>query len=265
MEAVKTAAETVGCEPVDLFVDKPKQARKWATLARMVHQKGERHQLQIDSLHRLARAAGIALEDVYEADELAEARAHEGERVSIRIRAYDLVADLPKSDSILWALLAERHEKEFRALVHQAKREAFTELERWIGYGLAGEDGELHSIATGGLIGWSLEHQSARPVDDTPGDPHLHVHIMIVNMARWTTADGGPSPTAAWTCTGTPRPSMPCDRFGQDEPDGGLPDRLGRNRPDVCRSLPVGSCRTKPVRGVRHPLPHRRRLAAAHS
>lgn len=111
------------------------------TLARMVHRKGERHQLQIDSLHRLARAAGIALEDVYDADELAEARAHEGERVSIRIRAYDLVADLPKSDSILWALLAERHEKEFRALVHRAKREAFTELERWIGYGLAGEDG----------------------------------------------------------------------------------------------------------------------------
>lgn len=184
VEAVETAAETAGCEPADLFADKPKQAKKWTTLARMVHQKGERHRLQINSLHRLARAAGIALEDVYDADELAEARAHEGERVSIRIRAYDLVADLPKSDSTLWALLAERHEKEFRALVHRAKREAFAELERWIGYGLAGEDGELHHIATGGLLGWSLEHQSARPVDDTPGDPHLHVHIVIVNMAR---------------------------------------------------------------------------------
>ncbi|CAM5413490.1 MobF family relaxase [Streptomyces griseomycini] len=182
--AVEAAAEAAGCEPADLFAGKPKQAKKWATLTRMVHRKGERHRLQIDSLHRLARAAGLALEDVYDADELAEARAHEGERVSVRIRAYDLVADLPKSDSTLWALLAERHEKEFRALVHRAKREAFAELERWIGYGLAGENGELHRIATGGLLGWSVEHQSARPVDDTPGDPHLHVHIVIVNMAR---------------------------------------------------------------------------------
>lgn len=183
-EAIGTAAETAGCEPADLFAGKPKQAEKWATLARMVHQKGERHRLQIDSLRRLAHAAGLALEDAYDAAQLAEARAHEGERVSIRIRAYDLVADLPKSDSILWALLAERHEKDFRALVHQAKREAFAELEQWIGYGLAGKDGELRRIATGGLLGWSLEHQSARPVDDTPGDPHLHVHIVIVNMAR---------------------------------------------------------------------------------
>lgn len=188
VEAIETVAEAAGREPADLFADKPKQAKKWATLARMVRRKGERHRLQIDSLHRIARAAGIALEDVYEADELAEARAHEGERVSVRIRAYDLVADLPKSDSTLWALLAERHEKEFRALVHQAKREVFAELEQWIGYGLAGEDGKLHRIATGGLLGWSVEHRSARPVDDTPGDPHLHVHIVIVNMARC--ADG---------------------------------------------------------------------------
>ncbi|MFJ3250146.1 MobF family relaxase [Streptomyces sp. NPDC086782] len=184
VEAIEAAAEAAGCEPGDLFAGKPKQAKKWATLARMVHQKGERHRLQVDALHRVARAAGLRLEDVYDADELTEARVHEGERVSVRIRAYDLVADLPKSDSTLWALLAGRHEKEFRDLVHQAKREAFAELERWIGYGLASEDGTLHRVATGGLLGWSVEHHSARPVDDTPGDPHLHLHIVIVNMAR---------------------------------------------------------------------------------
>jgi conjugative relaxase-like TrwC/TraI family protein len=184
VEALEAAAEATGREPGDLFAGKPKQAKKYAALARMVHQKGERHRLQVDSLHRLARAAGLALEDIYDADELAEARAHEGERVSVRIRAYDVVADLPKSDSTLWALLAQLQEEDFRALVHQAKREAFAELEQWIGYGLASEDGKLHRIATGGLLGWSVEHQSARPVDDTPGDPHLHVHIVIVNMAR---------------------------------------------------------------------------------
>ncbi|RVU20810.1 hypothetical protein EOT10_25975 [Streptomyces antnestii] len=99
VEAIEAAAERAGRESADLFAGKPKQAAKYATLARMVHQKGERHRLQVDSLHRIARAAGLALDDIYDADELAEARAHEAERVSIRIRAYDIVADLPKSDS----------------------------------------------------------------------------------------------------------------------------------------------------------------------
>ncbi|MEX2985585.1 MobF family relaxase [Streptomyces sp. C36] len=185
VEAVEAAAAVAGVEPLDLFHGKPKQQQKWATLARMVHQHGERHRLQIDSLHRIARAAGLDLEDIYEAGELAEARAHEGARVNIRVRAYDLVADLPKGDSVLWALLAEQREESFRDLVHQAKREAFAQLEKWIGYGLVSEDGTLHRIATGGLLGWTVEHQSARPVDDeTPGDPHLHVHIVMVNMAR---------------------------------------------------------------------------------
>ncbi|MFV8133174.1 MobF family relaxase [Streptomyces syringium] len=185
VEAVEAAAAAAGVEPDDLFRGKPKQQKKWATLARMVHQQGERHRLQVDSLHRLARAAGLDLDDIYEAEELADARAHEDERVNVRVRAYDLVADLPKGDSVLWALLAEQREESFRDLVHQAKREAFAQLEKWIGYGLASEDGKLHRIATGGLLGWTVEHQSARPVDDdTPGDPHLHVHIVIANLAR---------------------------------------------------------------------------------
>ncbi|GAA0464589.1 MobF family relaxase [Streptomyces sp. NPDC046215] len=185
VEAIEAAAAAAGVEPGDLFRGKPKQQKKYATLARMVHAQGERHRLQVDSLHRLARAAGLDLDDIYDAGELAEARAHEGERVNVRMRAYDVVADLPKGDSVLWALLAEQDEAGFRELVHQAKREAFAQLEEWIGYGLASEDGKLHRIATGGLLGWTVEHQSARPVDDqTPGDPHLHVHVVIVNMAR---------------------------------------------------------------------------------
>ncbi|MEU1826668.1 MobF family relaxase [Streptomyces abikoensis] len=185
VEAVEAAAEAAGMEPLDLFRGKPKQRKKYETLARMVHQQGERHRLQVGSLHRLARAAGLDLADIYEAEELADARAHEDERINVRVRAYDLVADLPKGDSVLWALLAEQHEESFRDLVHQAKREAFAQLETWIGYGLASEDGKLQRIATGGLLGWTVEHQSARPVDDdTPGDPHLHVHIVIANLAR---------------------------------------------------------------------------------
>lgn len=184
VEAIEQAAAAAGCEPEELFARTPKQQRKYTQLARMVNAQGERHRLQVDSLHRIARAAGIDLADVYGADELAEARAHEKDRVNVRVRAYDVVADLTKSASTLWALLGPDREADFRALVHEAKREAFAELEQWIGYGMASEDGRLHRIATGGLLGWSVEHQPARPVDDTPGDPHLHVHLVIANMAR---------------------------------------------------------------------------------
>ncbi|MFC5724125.1 MobF family relaxase [Streptomyces gamaensis] len=186
VEAVEAAAAAAGVDdPLELFRGKPKQAAKWATLVRMVTREGERHRLLVDTLHRIARAAGLDLADVYDAAELAGARAHQDERVSVRVRAYDLDTDMTKGDSVLWAMLAERDEQGFRQLVHQAKREAFSQLEKWIGYGLASEDGELHRIATGGLMGWTVEHQSARPVDDeTPGDPHLHVHIIIANLAR---------------------------------------------------------------------------------
>jgi conjugative relaxase-like TrwC/TraI family protein len=33
-------------------------------------------------------------------------------------------------------------------------------------------------------MAWSVEHQAARPMGDgQPGDPHLHVHVTIANMA----------------------------------------------------------------------------------
>ncbi|MEU1895654.1 MobF family relaxase [Streptomyces pristinaespiralis] len=184
VEAIEQAAAAARCEPEELLADTPKQQKKYATLARMVNAQGERHRLQVDSLHRIARVAGIDLADVYGADELAKAHAHEKDRVNVRVRAYDIVADLTKSASTLWALLGPDKEADFRALVHAAKREAFAELERWVGYSVASEEGQRHRIATGGLLGWSVEHQSARPVDDTPGDPHLHVHLVVANIAR---------------------------------------------------------------------------------
>lgn len=185
LDAVRARAENLGVEPAELFAGKPKQQKAFATLARQVHAKGERHQLQVDSLHRLARAAGVRLEDVYESAALASARAHQDERVDVRVRGYDLVADVPKSVSVLWGLLPEEEERELRAIVHEARREAFSKLEEWIAYGVAGERGALERIATGGLLGWAVEHQSARPVDDAlAGDPHLHVHLVIANMAR---------------------------------------------------------------------------------
>lgn len=174
-------------DPADLLTGKPKQQRQLAALVRQVHRSGDAYRLQYDTLHRLARAAGVDLAQVYGPAELAAARTHQHDRVNVRVRGWDLVADLPKSLSTLHGLMDEDDARELRALVHRAKDEAFAQLEEWVGYAVASEDGRPVRIATGGLIAWSVEHHAARPVDDTtPGDPHLHLHIVIANLARCT-------------------------------------------------------------------------------
>lgn len=101
------------------------------------------------------------------------------------MRGWDLVLDLPKSVSLLAGLMSETDEREYRALVHQAKTETLAALENWIGYAVGSEDGQPVRLATGGLLGWSVEHRAARPMGDgQPGDPHLHLHVVIANMAR---------------------------------------------------------------------------------
>ncbi|MCX4792626.1 AAA family ATPase [Streptomyces sp. NBC_01221] len=184
VEAIEAAAEEKGVAAADLLDGKPKQQKVLAQQQRMVHRLGDRHRMQVTTLHKLARAAGLSLDDVYGETELADAREHADQRVDDRVRGWDLMLDLPKSDSILPGLMGEADEREFRDLVHQAKADTIREVERWIGYGVGSEDGQPVRLATGGLLAWSVEHQSARPMGDgLPGDPHLHLHVTIGNLA----------------------------------------------------------------------------------
>ncbi|MEW2553685.1 MobF family relaxase [Streptomyces zhihengii] len=184
VEAIEAAAKERGVTPADLLEDKPKQARVFAQQQRMVHRQGDRHRMQVGTLHKLARAAGLSLDDVYGEVELAAAREHADARVDDRVRGWDLMLDMPKSDSVLAGLLPDADGREFRDLVHQAKAEALREVERWVGYAVGSEDGQPVRLATGGLLAWSVEHQSARPMGDgQPGDPHLHLHITVANTA----------------------------------------------------------------------------------
>ncbi|OKJ46835.1 MobF family relaxase [Streptomyces sp. CB02115] len=191
VEAIEAAAEERGTTPAELLEGKPKQARVFAQQQRMVHRQGDRHRMQVGTLHKLARAAGLSLDDVYGERELAEAREHADVRVDDRVRGWDLMLDMPKSDSVLAGLLPDADGREYRDLVHRATVETLREVERWVGYAVGSEDGQPVRLATGGLLAWSVEHQSARPMGDgQPGDPHLHLHITIANMAlcedgRW--------------------------------------------------------------------------------
>ncbi|MFF4249503.1 MobF family relaxase [Streptomyces sp. NPDC001822] len=183
VEAIEAAAEERGVAAADLLEGKPKQKAVLAQQQRMVHRFGDRHRMQVTTLHKLARAAGLSLDDVYGETELAEAREHADRRVDDRVRGWDLMLDLPKSDSVLPGLMSEADEREYRDLVHQAKADTIREVERWVGYAVGSQDGQPVRLAAGGLLAWSVEHQSARPMGDgQPGDPHLHVHVTIANM-----------------------------------------------------------------------------------
>ncbi|MFD8799927.1 MobF family relaxase [Streptomyces atroolivaceus] len=186
VEAIEAAAVERGVVPASLLEGKPKQQKVLAQQQRMVHRFGEMHRMQVTTLHKLARAAGLSMHEVYGERELAEARDHKDVRVDDRVRGWDLVLDLPKSDSVLQGLMADLDEVELRDLVHEAKRDTFAQLESWVGYAVGSEEGSPVRIATGGLMGWSVEHQAARPMGDgQPGDPHLHLHlhVTIPNLA----------------------------------------------------------------------------------
>lgn len=184
VEAIERTVEEQGMTAAELFEGKPKQLRVFQAQRRNVNRFGEAHRMQVVTLHKLVRAAGLDLADVYGDEELATAWEHKDLRVDDRVRGWDLVLDLPKSDSVLQGLMDTLDEQELRNLVHEAKRDTFRQLERWAGYGVGSKDGEPVRVATEGLLAWSVEHQSARPMRaGEPGDPHLHLHVTITNMA----------------------------------------------------------------------------------
>ncbi|WSB58644.1 relaxase domain-containing protein (plasmid) [Streptomyces cellulosae] len=185
LRAIEEAAAARGVDPEDLLEGKPKQLAKLKQQQRVVAKKGEAQRLHVETVHKLARAAGVDLADVYGESELASAWEHKDLRIDSRVRGWDLVLDLPKSDSLLAGLMSETDEREYRVLVHQARTETLRALEGWIGYAVGSEDGEPVRLATGGLLGWSVEHRAARPMGDgQPGDTHLHQHVVIANMAH---------------------------------------------------------------------------------
>ncbi|MEU3189511.1 MobF family relaxase [Streptomyces sp. NPDC006992] len=185
VEAVEAAAAERGVEPEELLEGKPKQQKTLERMQRMVHRRGEAHRSLLEPLHKLARAAGVDLAEVYGTEELERARANADKRLDDRVRGWDLVLDLPKSDSVLAGLMDREREEVYRRLVAQAVDETVAQLEAWVGYAVGSEDGQPVRLATGGLVGWRVEHRAARPVvAGEPGDPHLHLHVTIANMGR---------------------------------------------------------------------------------
>ncbi|SFY41795.1 MobF family relaxase [Streptomyces atratus] len=185
-----TAAQYLGNEAL---------ASRFARAERGIVRDGEAHLLPVGDAGRLAAAAGLSVEQLYGGDVIAEANRWRNHRVDVGLRGVDLSLDLPKSISTAYALAGEELAAAIEGEWMASVTEAVGALEEWTAYGLAGHHGDgqrAERVATSGLIGWTTLHRSARPVDASPGDPHLHVHVNIAHMARcedgkWRTIAAG--------------------------------------------------------------------------
>ncbi|MFC6485380.1 MobF family relaxase, partial [Streptomyces goshikiensis] len=198
VDAVCESAVAAGMTVAD-HLGRPALAKRFARAERGILREGEAHLLPLADAERLAAAAGLDLDDLYGAQTVAEARRWTGHHVDVGLRGVDITLDLPKSISAVYGLagaeLAGRIEEDWLASVSEAVRA----LEEWAAYGMAGHHGDgqqAERVATSGLIGWTTLHRSARPVDGSPGDPHLHVHVNIAHLAKcvdgkWRTIAGG--------------------------------------------------------------------------
>ena len=199
VDALHLAAVERGVEVAELLGDDERLVKRFARLERGLRREGEAHRVPVVDVEKLTAAAGVDVEALYEAEHLAEARKHAGARVRVGNRGYDLVLDLSKSYTALVGLASPEVAAELRALYLQAARETVAAMEDWAVYSMAGHHGDgqrAERVATHGALGWMTVHESARPVDGEVGDPHLHVHVTLANMAlgadgQWRTIGAG--------------------------------------------------------------------------
>ena len=195
VDAVRAAAAEALTSPAALLRHSGWSAKRFARLERGLLRDGEHHRAPVGDLGRVATAAGIDLEAVYEPGELAHALAHADDRVDIGNRGYDIVFDRPRKLELAQAAAREAAPALARRMeeIHdQAVAETMRHVERWVAYSLTGHHGDGRSaerVDTTGIIATATKHRTARPVGDGPGDPHTHTHVMISVMGR-STVDG---------------------------------------------------------------------------
>ncbi|MHB1527000.1 MAG: MobF family relaxase [Candidatus Dormibacteria bacterium] len=112
-----------------------------------------------------------------------------------RVAGFDHLFTMPKSVSMLWGLTPD---PEVRAALEAAHQESVREAVAWYesqvsvarrGHASSGPGDAypetIHHVPTTGLIGVMFEHRATRPGEDDPcGDPHLHTHVTLTNLAH---------------------------------------------------------------------------------
>lgn len=111
------------------------------------------------------------------------------QRRTNRVPGYDLTFNAPKSISLLSALGPPETAAAFGRAHDRAVAAAFGYLERQAGHVRRGKDGAIVE-AGHGLVGAAFRHRVSRA-----GDPHLHTHVLLANVApgsdgRYYAVDG---------------------------------------------------------------------------
>ncbi|WP_110052274.1 MobF family relaxase [Nocardiopsis sp. L17-MgMaSL7] len=177
----------------------PWSLKRAGRLARGIRREGDRHRVPVADLERMAKVAGIDLATVYEDQELTCAQDHREDRVRVGVMGFDVTFDRPKGISVLQAMAPPEMAARMEKIHLEAVRESMAALESWTAYAMAGHHGDgqrAERVATRGFTGTMTVHRTARPVDGSPGDPHLHTHVLVANMAlgrdgKWRTIAAG--------------------------------------------------------------------------
>jgi len=187
LAALQQAAERAGATSPAALMPTKELRERLARLERMNLRDGGEHRAPVTALAQLATAAGIDLESIYRPAALSSAWRHAGDRERVDVAGDDIGFTLPKSVSTAWGLASAEVrdviEEEFLTSV----RQAVGALETWCSYGVSGHqgDGEIaERVASSGFLGWIMTHKSARPVEGSVGDPHLHAHVVLARMVK---------------------------------------------------------------------------------
>lgn len=113
-----------------------------------------------------------------------------GERLTPRTKinrtvGYDINFHCPKSVSILNALGNDKRVMQaFRSSVHDTMKMIEADAKTRVR-----ANNKMEERDTGELIWGEFVHQTARPVDNSPPDPHLHAHCFVINTT-WDYQEG---------------------------------------------------------------------------
>ena len=160
--------------------------RRYERLVRCLTSEGGHHRAPVADLERVALAAGVDLEDVFEDQALAHAQQHRDERVDIGVRAYDLTLTRPRRQQIAQEAVPPAIAARMEAIHDEAVAETVAYAEKVLAYVMRGHHGDGRSAErrpVEGIIATATKHRTARSVSPgEPGDPHTHTHVMISVM-----------------------------------------------------------------------------------
>lgn len=111
---------------------------------------------------------------------------NKGGRILDRQSAYDLTFSVSKSFSLIYAMADNEERKELLSILLAAARKSLSAVERVAGWARRGKGGKtLEPISFTAAL---FLHDDARPSEhsdgSTFGDPDLHLHCIILNLAR---------------------------------------------------------------------------------